>query len=61
MLVQPREYFINQYGKQRGITVMHRMRTWYSMQYKLAQREKRAADAAHYTGMIIHMNTLIKG
>ncbi|AGC35577.1 hypothetical protein HOS22_gp08 [Rhizobium phage RHEph08] len=61
MLVQNREYFINQYGKQRGVTVMHRMRTWYSMQFKLAQREKRTADATRFSGLIDHMSTLIKG
>jgi hypothetical protein len=61
MAMQPRNYFLNHYGNKRGTTVMHRMRTWYNSQARLAQREGRTADGNHFQSMADRMTANING
>lgn len=50
-------YFLSTYGR-RATTVMHRMRTWYNQQARLAERERRKGDAFRFSQMadIMTMN-----
>lgn len=53
-------HFISHYGALQGVTVMHRMRTWYNQQARLAGRENRMADAQRFQGMADRMTANIK-
>ena len=54
-------YFLNTYGKQRGTTVMHRMRTWYNTQARLADRENKPDESARFASMADAMSVNISG
>lgn len=58
--MQSFKYFLKTYGNARGRTVMHRMRTWYNQQAKLAQREGRTGDFLRFTGLADAMTIRIE-
>lgn len=57
--MQSTKYFHSQYGVKRGTTVMHRMRTWYNQQARLAERQGHRADAQRFAGMADRMTANI--
>lgn len=57
-LMHTHEYFFRTY-RNRATTVMHRMRTWYNQQARLADREKRYADANRFQAMANGMTSNI--
>lgn len=59
MQVQSLLYFVNQYGTRRAETVLHRMRTWYNQQARLAQREGHTSDAYRFSAYADHFTMLI--
>lgn len=44
-------HFLGHFGVRQGTTVMHRMRTWYNQQARLAGRENRHSDAQRFQRM----------
>lgn len=58
--MQSFKYFLKTYGNAQGRTVMHRMRTWYSQQAKLAERERRQHDADRFNWMAEQMSIRIE-
>lgn len=59
MQVQTLLYFVNQYGIRGSETVLHRMRTWYNQQARLAQRESKKEDAYRFADYADRFTALI--
>ena len=60
MQIQKLAYFLSTYGYKRGLTVMHRMRTWYNHQARVYQRAGFDAMATKYHGMADAMTSNIE-
>ncbi len=58
MQVQSVEYFRNQYGN-RALTVMHRVRTWYSQKAKAAEKRDMVFEAMRYHDLAAAMSDCI--
>lgn len=58
MQVQSVEYFRSQYGN-RALTVMHRMRTWYSQKAKASSKRGDLHEALRYDDLAMDMTDRI--
>ena len=60
MQIQTLAYFLSTYGYKRGLTVMHRMRTWYNHQARIHGYSGNGVLADKYHGMADAMTSNIE-
>ena len=60
MYIQRISYFLSTYGHKRGLTVMHRMRTWYNHQARVHAAHGNDTLASKYHGMADSMTSNIE-